>query len=378
MTRFVPVLSLIGTMLLAALPAAVAAETYRIEPDGSGDFATIQAAVEAAETHDIIELATGTFTGSGNRDVNLLGKSITIRSESGDPQSCVIDCQGSSEAFHRAFLVVSGEGPDCVLEGFTITGGYVSDMGGAIDCWNGAATLRNLVFTGNRSEWNGGALSGGSPTVMNCVFTGNIAASHGGGLACSYPGSVSCTGCVFRANAAAYHGGAVRVSDPAIVTLTGCTFSGNESDGLGSAIATSSTSACQIVNSTFVGNQDGNVIFAWSYPVELDHTLIAFNLNVGAINADAVATLVCCDLYGNGADWSGPIAEQLGVNGNISADPQFCSEAPHEHGNWGLQSDSPCIEPQSGCGLIGAWGVGCDEVPVLRLTWGALKAAFRE
>jgi len=374
------VLSSVGfaLTLLVAWPAAATGETYRLAPDGSGDFATLQAAVDAAAPYDIVELAAGTFAGPGNRDVNLQGKSITIRSESGDPSGCVIDCQGSSEEPHRGFLIISGEGPDCVLEGLTITGGYARDMGGAIDCWNGAATLRNLLFTGNRSEWSGGAIVGGSPTLIDCAFTGNTAVFHGGALACSYAGSVTCTGCVFLANTADAHGGAVRVSDPSTLTLTGCTFSGNESDGLGGAIATSATSACQIVNCTFVGNQGGDVIFAWSYPVELDQTLIAFNLNIGAINLDATATLVCCDLYGNGADWNGPLADQLGVNGNLSADPQFCSEAPHEDGNWGLQSDSPCADAASGCGRIGAWGVRCDLVPARTLSWGALKAAFRE
>ena len=63
----------------------------------------------------------------------------------------------------------------------------------------------------------------------------------------------------------------------------------------------------------------------------------------------------CCDVYGNvGGDWVGPIADQLGLDGNFSADPCFCDA---ESGDFHLWNYSPCA--QEGCGLIGAWPVGC-------------------
>ncbi len=54
-------------VLILASSSAIAT-TYTISPDGTGDFPTVQAAVNAAADGDIIELTDGTFTGDGNRD----------------------------------------------------------------------------------------------------------------------------------------------------------------------------------------------------------------------------------------------------------------------------------------------------------------------
>lgn len=94
-------------MLVAALiiggAAQASATTYVVSPDGPGDYPTIQAAVDAVVDYDVIELADGTFTGDGNRDIEVPAKNITIRSEGGDPMSCIVDCQGSARAEHRGF-----------------------------------------------------------------------------------------------------------------------------------------------------------------------------------------------------------------------------------------------------------------------------------
>jgi hypothetical protein len=100
-------------------------EHHLVRPDGTGDFATIQAAVDGVPGRAIIELADGTFTGDGNRDVNCRGKAVVIRSQSGDPASCVIDCQGSSSNPHRAFQFISGETRSALLGGVTIRNGMM-------------------------------------------------------------------------------------------------------------------------------------------------------------------------------------------------------------------------------------------------------------
>jgi hypothetical protein len=62
--------------------------THVVRPDGGGDFPTIQAAVHAAVDGDVVELTNGTFAGTGNRDIDLLGRALTVRSQSGDPAAC--------------------------------------------------------------------------------------------------------------------------------------------------------------------------------------------------------------------------------------------------------------------------------------------------
>ena len=85
-------------------PTSSDARTWVVNPGGTGDAPTIAAAVDSADySNDIIELADGIYTGEGNRDVQNLGKWVMIRSQSGDPEACIIDCQGSAEDRHFGF-----------------------------------------------------------------------------------------------------------------------------------------------------------------------------------------------------------------------------------------------------------------------------------
>ena len=61
--------------------------------------------LDAARNGDTIELADGVYTGPGNRDVDLLGKPLVIRSASDDATACIIDCEAGADGSHRGFLV---------------------------------------------------------------------------------------------------------------------------------------------------------------------------------------------------------------------------------------------------------------------------------
>jgi len=98
------------------------------------DYATIQAAINDASGGDEIVVANGVYIGEGNKNLDFLGKAITVRSENG-PDNCIISCQGNG----RGFYFHSGEDGNSVVEGFTIWNGYVDgdwpqDSGGAISC----------------------------------------------------------------------------------------------------------------------------------------------------------------------------------------------------------------------------------------------------
>jgi len=56
---------------------------YTVASDGTGDYPS-QSAINGVVNGDIIELMDGTYVGAGNRDLVLSGKSLTLRSATGD------------------------------------------------------------------------------------------------------------------------------------------------------------------------------------------------------------------------------------------------------------------------------------------------------
>ena len=98
--------------------------TSVVRADGSGDYPTIQVAIDSAVSGDVIGLEDGTYTGDGNRDVDFLGKAITVRSISGNPTQCIVDCQGTEQNKHKGFIFQNNEGLSSVLKGITIKNGW--------------------------------------------------------------------------------------------------------------------------------------------------------------------------------------------------------------------------------------------------------------
>lgn len=346
-----------ATLLVWATMAFAA--TYVVDPAGAGDYPTIQAAIDAAEEGDVIELTDGTFTGTGNREISFRGKAITVRSQNGIPEACIIDCQGSVNAKRRGFSFSSGEGSGSVLEGLTITGGY-SQYGGAMLC-----------------------ISASGPTIDDCVFSGNAAEVYGGGIYCDHDCTPAITHCAFYANEAVIFGGGIFCDNTSVSTIAYCTFSANQSSYGGGVFAR--RCALTLTNCTLSGNSGqygGGIYGSDQSNFTLENTLIAFGSTGEAVYCDGAssATLTSCDIFGNaGGDWVGAIADQAGIDDNISEDPLFCSQLPDEDLNWTLDRASLCVPPQSPGGLIGAWGVGCDGSPaVTRVSWGSMKALFSE
>jgi ethanolamine utilization microcompartment shell protein EutL len=103
----------------------VEAAVITVRSDGSGDYPTIQEAINAANPHDTIVLERGVYRGAGNRDLDFNGKALIIRSaDPSDPAgvaATVIDCQGTAADLHRGFHFHSGESADSAVEGLVIT-----------------------------------------------------------------------------------------------------------------------------------------------------------------------------------------------------------------------------------------------------------------
>ncbi len=167
---------------------------YVVEADGGGDFPHIQAAVDGCSNWDVIELRGYVFTGVGNRDITFpQGRAVTVRSESGDPAACVIDCEGYDPSFHRAFSFSNGNGQEIMVRGIGVTGGDVdpeaqppADKGGAINCAGGSPRIARCLLFRNVAQDGGGAVFCGhepGATLTRCTLSGN-SSSQGAGLYC--------------------------------------------------------------------------------------------------------------------------------------------------------------------------------------------------
>jgi len=155
-------------------------------------FATIQKGIDETQDGDTVVVQPGTYTGDGNRDIDFLGKAITVRStDPNDPNvvaTTIIDCEDSG----RGFKFHSGEGPNSVVCGFTITNGYLDNgHGGGIYCNGASPTITNNVITNNTalsmtitpSSVGGGICCiNSSAIIMNNLIAGNYVRGVGGGI----------------------------------------------------------------------------------------------------------------------------------------------------------------------------------------------------
>ncbi len=230
------------------------------EWDGThGPKKTIQAGIDAVHSGGEVIVADGKYKGLGNRDLDFGGMGVTLRSMNG-PKTTIIDCEESG----RGFYFHTGETAASVVDGFTITNGYVTGFwpegnGGSILCENNSSpTIANCMMTRNWVSLLGGAVycsensdanlvnctvsrnsayyGGGlffddsSPNVTNCLITGNTAEQFGGGIYCFESSNPNIDNCTITDNAAGLYGGGVLCANDSSPTLTNCILSGDVPD----------------------------------------------------------------------------------------------------------------------------------------------------
>lgn len=411
---------LIPALVVVATVCAARADTYLVAPDGTGDFPTIQAAVDAAGAGDVIELADGVFRGDGNRDIRMRSVDFAIRSQSDDPAACIIDCEGTPATPHRGFFYPGQNGPRASLRGLTIRNAWSDTLGGAIFCESGpwedplscVLVLENCRLLDSAATCGGGIGAGylaGDLEMTDCEVAGNA----GGGVCWQdSEGPVHLRRCTIAGN----DGPGVDLwhwAEGTEMRLTGCDVTGNSGHGLRVAVdfTTMVVDSCRILanggngiwitgsecqalylSHSLLADNGESGVFVWEayMPIHVERTTIAGNegpgvdFNTGYMPSTITTTVIaangaesvhwgvgaanltisCSDFHGNrGGDWGKGIDWQLGLAGNFSANPYFCSPGT---GDYTLAADSPCLpgnHPQGWeCGTIGAYGVGCPPL----------------
>ena len=308
-------------VLLGASPTHAA--VYQVYPDGSGDFPTIQDAIDAADDGDVIELADGTFTGDGNRDIDFLGKAVTVRSQSDNPETCFIDCLAGADDPHRAFVFHSGETLDSVLQAVTVLHGYSAADGGALSIKDSSPTIVNCKILDSVAQNGGGVdIAGtGAPLFMDCLIACNTADAAGGGVCC-HQASPTFSGCVFIMNKADANGGGIFCQNTGPVVVDACQIVANETGGCGGGLAflhpSFDPSVLMISGSEISGNtaefDGGGVSFqAGDDLLHMDRSVLQRNeagssggsLGLAFTSANGAASIDNCIFAESTAQWSG-------------------------------------------------------------------------
>jgi predicted outer membrane repeat protein len=226
-------------------PSALAA-THRVP----SEYPTIQAGIDACSDGDTVLVAAGTYTGPGNIELDIDGRTCTLLSESGYPTTA-IDCLGSGEAFS---MYADGSS-NVVIAGFTIKDARdMSDAGGAIRARDDKLTVRDCYFIGNASS-AGGAIyfSHGELRVEACRFEGNHADWDGGAIVATVGAHLEAVQCEFIGNQAGATGGAIYANGADSVTLQDCLVQGNFAGAVGAG-GMSARANCLIERVDFVEN----------------------------------------------------------------------------------------------------------------------------
>ncbi len=313
-------MSLIKRILLVVLVLACGTATPAMALITVGPFAppadynNIQAAIDAASEPNVIDVNDGTYTGSGNQDIDTKGKEITVKSKNG-AANCIIDCQSNG----RAFIIQSGEDANTVIEGFTIKNGFAADptppfdpnddpdgYGGAIYCTGSSPLIKDCIITDNEADYGGGAIfcdAGSDPCIISCQIMYN------------YVGSFR-----FDTNQVQIGGGIYsRNSSPKI---SDCTISGNWVEGwwekgAGGGIACKDSNI--VITRSDINDNICYAFYGFYNPDALDIDTNESQHGGGIYCEAGSLTVTDCNIYDNFANFSGGgIAILYGNNAQIT------------------------------------------------------------
>jgi hypothetical protein len=302
-------------------------------------YPTIQSAIDVAINGDKIVVADGIYTGTDNRDIDFLGKAITVCSENG-PVNCVIDCQGSIGDEHRGFYFHSGETSSAVLDGFTIKNGY-KYPGAGIYCSDSDPIIKNCEITGNTAEWLNGVgggcyFSNSFAEIINCQITFNSAIGTipyngwGGGIGIETNSNIVIANSKIMNNYATYSSGGVGVLSSSFSVVNSVISNNSSNHGAGLYFQDSSTT---IMNSTITENSaefSGGGFYCIRSDVKVVNTILWGDTGGEIDGSDSSIAVTYSDIQGGWAD-----------DGNIDANPFFVDAA---NADYHLLLDSPCID----------------------------------
>lgn len=294
-------LEMLVLSLLVLVGNMYGGEIIEVGIGGGFTYNTIQDGIAVASDGDTVLVHDGIYTGTGNRDISLQGKAIMLQSVNG-PTNCIIDADASIGDGHNGFSIGDGETETTIIDGFTITGGYIY-QGGGIYCNGSSPTIQNCVITENTAGWGGGiSCANGEAVVANCLISENIGWDAASGI-------YNCSS--------------------SNLTIRNCTITGNESQEWVDTIRTSG-GTLSLVNSII-----------WDNAPSSEESIVALY--------DSQLDISYCDVEGGESsiytNYGGVL---IWGNGNIEDNPEFVVGPLGgyylSHIDTGQLIDSPCVD----------------------------------
>ncbi|MBN2054141.1 hypothetical protein JW905_04425 [bacterium] len=310
----------IVTGALGLLPIVAGASATLHVPAG---YATIQAAIDAANEGDVISVAPGTY----QEEIDFHGKNIMVRAAQGP---AVTHLRGDDDGIVVSF--VSGESSAAVLDGFTISHGY-GGYGGAVQCDGASPLIRGNVIECNGSVYKGSGiamLNGSHACIEHNCIRGNYAEWKGAAISSNDSEPIIKNNLIID-NYSEYQGGALYGRN-SLFTLQNNTIAANHSGSRGGAglfgIDCGLVAANNIIADNTGGPDSGQGIY-------LEGTVSTYET-------------ACNDFWNN---QGGPCGgEAIPGATDLNVDPRF---APGPNGNHYLKHDaagnplSPCVDAGS-------------------------------
>ena len=177
--------------IITVFSVSCLADTFLVDLNGDGDYMTIQEAIDAATDGDTVLLRDGIYAGSGNRNILIDHKQISLQSENGN-SCCVIDCDKLGEGFYiRESNNVRIIGLS-IVNGISVKKSMEEDGGGGIETVQSTVTIQSCKFKNCYASNLGGGVychgSRGNVTIDDCLFEDCESGYRGGAAATQWSG----------------------------------------------------------------------------------------------------------------------------------------------------------------------------------------------
>ena len=319
-------------LFLALCTATALSATLYVGQDQP--FQTVQSAIDASVSGDIIIVSPGSY----QENIDFLGKNITVTSTNPDDRAIVESTILNAGGSGSTVTFSNGEGPEAVLSGLTITGGYgTADpdlssnavFGGGIFCKSASPTITKNIIMGNHGPLDESVLAGLGAGIAcvesEAVITSNIIkdnSTYGAGAIVVYVCNPFIANNLIYHNTATYIGGVYLAYGGRFINNT---MVGNSATAMGGHIAAlgdASAGHFVIENNLICNAGEGGGIHVEGG--QADYDAIGYN-----------------NVWNNAGGNYDNLPDQTGLNGNISLDP-LCLGI--EAGDFRLLAGSPCID----------------------------------